>query len=190
MEKDEKIAVAYLISLAIVIPLGIIYVNYSIGNPIFPDKITKSASIERIVEAPIHEIFDVMANVQNLPTIFPGNYISIKIINQTKNTIFTEEEVGIEIGSLFKTKILVKHSFIPYEKHNIEVLNGDANGTKVVIYYEEIDPGKTKILVNSDIQLHGLFVPLGMITTQNNIEHMMNTVIRTFEEFIQNNMDD
>ena len=79
---------------------------------------------------------------------------------------------------------------MPYEKHNIEILNGDANGTKAAIYYEEIDPGKTKILVNSDIQLHGLLVPLGMIMTQENIEHAMNTVIITFEEFIQNNMDD
>lgn len=77
-----------------------------------------------------------MANLENYPKVLPGNYISSRIINQTINTIYAEEKVA-EFG--IKTKMLVKHTIIPYDKHVLEVPDGDVNGTKITEIVEGND---------------------------------------------------
>jgi len=163
-----------------------IYKNYELGTIVLPDKVTKSAKIIRITDIPREEIFDIMADVKSYPIIFPENFISLNILNSSNNIIFAEEEVTDQRVSIFKVKILAKHTIIPYEKHHIEILNSDLNGTAVTIFYEDIS-NKTKIIIETNIQARGLFIPLGLAIQQNNLEHAINTAITTFEKFIQNN---
>ena len=86
-------------------------------------------TITRIVEVEREKYFKIMADVKNYPVVLPGNIESIKIIEETDSTIIAEEII-FEQG--IRTTLLVKHTFVPYEKHTIEILDGDAKGTKII----------------------------------------------------------
>jgi len=165
--------------------LVIIYMNYQIGNPLVPEGgITKDTFV-KIVNVKKEDIFNTMANLSNYPKVLPQNYVSVKIMNQTNNTIYAEEEVA-EIG--IKTKMLVRHTIIPYDKHVLEVLDGDANGTKITEIFEK-NGSSTKLTTTLDIHLHGLLAPLAFLP-KSNLEHAMDTVITSFVEYTkQANLD-
>ena len=91
-------------------------------------KSIEEISLTRIVEVERETIFKIMADVNNYPYILPKNIISVEILEQDESTIIAEEEI-IEQG--IRAKLLVKHTFIPYEKQIIEILEGDAKGTKI-----------------------------------------------------------
>jgi len=152
--------------------------NYKIENIQAPGESAINETFVRVVDVKKEDIFNTMANLDDYPKILPGNYVSVKIINQTSNTIYAEEEVA-EIG--IKTKMLVRHTIIPYDKHVLEVLNGDANGTKITEVFEGND-STTKITTTLEMQLHGLLSPLAFLP-KSNLEHAMNTVITNFVEY-------
>ncbi len=156
------------------------YMNYSAGMPIFPTEI--KINFERNVNANQEDIFNAMANVQDYPNILPRSYVSVKIINETNNIIYTREEVT-EAG--IKTNMIVKHVIVPYQKHSIQVLNGDAQGTNITIQYDP-EGSDTKLTVIGNIHLHGILSPFALLA-QNNIRHAFDTVIDDFVEYAQSN---
>ena len=158
----------------------VVFMNYSAGIPIFPAVI--KINFERNVNVDQEDIFNTMADVLDYPIILPENYISVKVINETDDIIYTEEEVA-EAG--IKTSMLVKHVIIPYQKHSIQVLNGYAQGTNITVLYEH-ENSDTKITVNGDIHVFGVLLPLALLT-QNNIKHAFDTVLNDFVEYTRNN---
>jgi hypothetical protein len=159
--------------------------NYDIGNPLLSEKTVIKISFSRIIDIDKKEIFDVMANIEKYPTILPKNYVSVIIINQTNNTIFAEEEI-MEKG--IKTKLLVKHTIFPYEKHVLEVLSGDAENTIITEIYEDVN-SSVRLTTDAEIHLQGILVPFGFLA-QNNLEHAMNTAIDIFVEYTRNQTRD
>ena len=159
----------------------IIYMNYYIGNPLLPEKIVTKSSFEKIVDVDKKELFNVMADVEKYPVILPKNYLFVRIINQTGNIIFAEEEI-VEKG--IKVKLIVKHTIYPYEKHILEVVSGDAESTVITETFEETNRS-TKLSTDMEMHLRGILVPFGFLA-QNNLEHAMNIVIDSFVEYVKN----
>lgn len=155
--------------------------NYNIGNTLLPlygitnDTFVKTVNIKK------ENIFNTIANITNYPKILPEHFVSAKIINQTNNTIYAEEEV-VEMG--IKTKMLVKHVIFPYDKHVLEIVNGDANGTKITEVFEGND-SITKITTSVNLHLHGILSPFGLIP-KSNLEHAMDTIITSFVDYTNN----
>jgi len=130
---------------------------------------------ETVVDVDRESLFETMTSVENYPLVLPKNVISIKIINQTQNVIIAEEIVS-DRG--MTSKILAKHSIEPFQKHTIEVLEGDAKGTKIIQTFEE-DGSKTKIRTEFNIEVRGLLTPISYFPA-GNIRSAMNTVIHSF----------
>lgn len=128
------------------------------------------------------DLFNTMTDIKDYPKILPGSYISVKIINQTSDTMYAEEEVS-ERG--VTTKLIVKHMIIPYEKHVLEVVDGDAHGTKITITLDEINPSSTSLAVDVELHLHGILAIFGGLA-ENELEHAVNTVITHFVEYAKN----
>jgi len=148
----------------------------TLPNPLLT--IENNYHFEKIVDVDRERIFNVMAQLENYPTIFPENYVSVIIINQTDNVIFSQEtvkEAGIQVT------INAKHSIIPYEKHEIEILSGDAKGSKILAVFKEVD-SNTKIDVKIEMKLSGLLTPFAYLPKQN-IDHALNTIFTTFTTY-------
>ena len=178
MEKDEKILVASLISLVIVGSLVIIYMNYSIGNPIFPEKIEKEIEFTRVVNVDKLALFETMADISNYPKIFPNNIISIIIINQSENVIFAKETIS-ELG--ITTDIIAKHMLFPPDKHIVTIVDGDAKNSTITIMLHELN-SSTKLTTKIELELRGVLIPFGFLP-QNQFEHAMITVISQFVDY-------
>jgi len=181
MEKNDKIIISFYILLIISFPISIIYFSnqFDIVEP--PNLIPKAVTeleLTKNVEIDRETIFNTMTSVNNYPTIIPKNIASVSILNYTKSEIFAEEEL-IESG--IKTKLLVKHIIIPYDSHIIEILSGDASGTKIIQTFTGND-SNTTINTKIKLDLKGILTPFSFLP-KSNLLHALDTVIQSFVDY-------
>ena len=123
-------------------------------------------------------LFNTMADVENYPTILPKNVLSVVIIEQEPNVILAEETM-IEQG--IKVKLLAKHTIIPYERHTVEIMSGDAKGTKITQIFRG-DESSTKLSTKIQLKLHGLLSAFYFFP-KDQFSHAMNTVNSSFVSY-------
>jgi hypothetical protein len=141
-------------------------------------------TMEKIFPIQQESLFNLMTDVKNYPYILPSNVIDIKIIERSENTIIAQEKL-IERGIVID--LLVKHTFIPYETHVIEILDGDASGTKIEQTFEKFENNtlvKNKVTFN----LNGILTPFKFLP-ENNAIHALETVLNQFETYEASSSD-
>lgn len=166
-------------TILVISTVTVFYLSYYpiLDSAQFKEKIIE-ISLERTVNVDKKKLFDTMSDLENYPNVLPENFKRIKIISESENSIIAEEvirERGIELT------ILAKHTIIPYEKHIIEVQNGDAQGSVIILNFEE-EGSSTKI--NADIKLHirGVLAPFSFLV-KDNVAHAATTIITAFAEY-------
>ena len=184
MKKTDKIIIIFYIFLAssFIVSIGIINSTYSdlpTITKILPSKITE-IKFEKNVQVNKEKLFNVMINVEDYPKILPKNILSVKVLEQTNSVIIAEEEIS-ESG--IKTKIIAKHEFVPYEKHVIEIIEGDAKGTKII---QTFTGNETMTSVSNQVilDLKGVFLPVAYLP-EKNFMNAMNTVITNFATYAE-----
>ena len=186
MNKTDKIILIFYIFLAS--SFGLYVFTYDVGleesllEVVTPKKITEFET-SRLVDIPNNRIFNVMANVENFPNILPENVVSVNILDKTDNEIIAEEEL-FEAG--IKTKLLVKHTIKPYSEHIIEIIDGDAEGTKITQYFESVD-SQTKLTTNVNLKVKGVTSIIAFVP-ETNLVHAINTVISHFVQYSKYNV--
>jgi ribosome-associated toxin RatA of RatAB toxin-antitoxin module len=185
LNKTSKVIISFYIFFGVSFFVGILYVDLEFRE-LYPD-IMNSTKILTIIEpldvvtietiTPVEKklIFDTITDVKNYPIILPKNIISVKILEQNDDEIIAEEIIS-EKG--ITTKMTVKHTIIPYELHTIEIIDGDAKGTKIIQTFQEIGLD-TKIHTTVDIDVKGVLLPLKFLPLVN-VNHAMNTVMGEF----------
>tara|TARA_B100001079_G_scaffold77080_1_gene66303 strand:- start:381 stop:1865 length:1485 start_codon:yes stop_codon:yes gene_type:complete len=123
-------------------------------------------------------LFNTMADVENYPTILPKNVLSVVIIEQEPNVILAEETM---INQGIKVELLAKHTIIPYERHTVEIMSGDAEGTKITQIFRG-DESSTKLSTKIQLKLHGLLSPFYFFP-KDQFSHAMNTVNSSFVSY-------
>ena len=131
------------------------------------------------------EAFLIMTDVKNYPKILPKNIVSVNIINRVDNTVLAEYEL-IEHG--IRTKLLAEHTMYPYDKHILEIMDGDAKGTKLIQDFTTVEcnesVGKcTQIASRVELNLGGILTPFGFLPKLN-LDHAFNTIITSFEMYM------
>ena len=131
------------------------------------------------------EAFLIMTDVKNYPKILPKNIVSVNIINRVDNTVLAEYEL-IEHG--IRTKLLAEHTMYPYDKHILEIMDGDAKGTKLIQDFTTVEcnesVGKcTQIASRVELNLGGILAPFGFLPKLN-LDHAFNTIITSFEMYM------
>ena len=198
IQKTDKIIIIFYIFLAIAFVIGILYIastfeELGLPDSIFPQPVTE-LQITKIVDVNQEEAFLIMTDIKNYPKILPRNIISVNIINQIDNGILAEYEV-VEHG--IRAKLLVSHTMYPYDKHIVEVMDGDAKGTKLMQDFTTINTeieklpecdqsfdGCTKIDSRVELNLKGLLSPFSYLP-KGNLDHASDTVISSFTNYMQ-----
>jgi len=178
---NGKVLTIYFVFAFSIWVIVIISMNYYIGNPVLPEKIEKNLETTYILDIERKKLFDTMADLKNYPTIFPNNVLLVNIINQSENIIFAEEKLS-EAG--ITTKIIVKHTIFPYEKHIVTIMDGDAQNTTIITTFEDFN-SSTKLNVKTNMSLKGILIPFGLLP-QNNLENVIDTIIFGFEDYAKN----
>jgi len=155
--------------------------NQEIGRMDVPTSISKWTEITKESQVKKINIYCSMANIKNYPIILSEYVSSVKIINQTENIVFAEEEIE---NRGITTKVLAKHTFFPYDRHVIEIIDGDAESSKIDITFEKIESG-TRLKSKIDIELKGLLVAFGL-TPDEQLNRAIITVFTPFENDAMN----
>lgn len=145
-------------------------------------EITTEKNFVKIVNIEKKQLFDLMADVSNYPSVLRENFLDVEIIEQNSNVLVAKETI-YENG--ITATLTVKHIVTPYENHVLEILDGDAKGTKITIIFEDVDYG-TKVSIKSEMHLTGLLIPFAYLP-DSNLNHATNTVIDSFVNYIKNN---
>ena len=181
MKKSDKIILLIYLFVGISFVSGIILSSNSFTIPEYSTlgrEPIKDIDFTKQIDLEYKKAYDVMTDVVNYPKILPTNILHVNIINQTKNSIFAEEEIS-ELG--IRSTFLVKHNFIPYETHTIEIMSGDAKGTILTQLF--LENGTSTIIKNNiKLNLKGILYPLGLIP-KNNLEHAMDSAITSFVNY-------
>ena len=135
--------------------------------------------VEKIIKAEKDKVFFTMTDFENLPTILPQIFKSVKIISREGNSLITNEFVKMA-GREITQK--VKHIIQPTVKHEVFILEGDAKGSHIVESYEETSEG-TKIIVEGDFRLAGNLNLLGFFA-KGKIEKSINEVMDEFAKIL------
>jgi hypothetical protein len=197
IQKTDKIIIIFYAFLAIAFTIGMLHIASTfdtIEHPIIFLQPVTELQITKIVDVNQEEAFLIMADIKNYPNILPRNIISVNIINQTDNNVLAEYEV-VEHG--IRSKLLVSHTMYPYDKHIVEVMDGDAKGTKLMQDFTTINTeieklpecdqsfdGCTKIDSRVELNLKGLLSPFSYLP-KGNLDHASDTVISSFTNYMQ-----
>lgn len=183
IKKNNKVLIIFYVFLLISF-IGItFYFNSTYDTTPLPDLMPKPIKeIEIITETKIekNKIFLLMTDLKNYPKILLHNVKSVNILKQGNSTVIAEFDV-IEKG--ISSKILTKQTIYPYSKHVIEVISGDAKGTKITQIFSEknlITTIDTKI----DLNLKGILSVFSYLP-KGNLEHASNTVVSTFLNYAE-----
>ena len=158
MNKSNKIIIVFYIFFAISYGSFIFYLDDQFSDAVFGNLIIQldeeivlksESGVDKI------KIFNAMTDLEKYHLILPQNVVSLKIINQTNNVIYAEEEF---FQTYVKSKFLVKHTMKPYESHLIEILDGDAKGTTILQIFQDTAIG-THITTTINLDFQGILAP-------------------------------
>jgi len=186
MEKSGKIKVIAYVVLAILIASTIAYLDLSktdrsdVPENLYPERKIEKITFVNKFEISKEKIFDSITDISTYPYVLPKNVVSVNILEQSENEIIAEETF-VELG--IKVTVKAKHTILPYDKHIIEIIEGDAKGTKITQTFDE-ENNLTKITTDVDLDLKGLLSPFGFLPRAN-MESAINTALTSFVEYAQ-----
>ena len=183
MNRSNKIIFIFYIALAISLISVLSWFDSSYERPQIdiqlPTEPIKEISFSNIITNRTQaEMFDVLTDVKNYPKVLPNNILSVEILETTDNSITAIEELK---ENFIKTKLTVKHSFIPMEKHVIEILNGDAKGTIITQYFKQTPTGY-QIQTDVEFNLKGILSPVTFLP-KSSLQHANDTIIKEFARY-------
>ena len=187
MKKNDKIIIIFYVFLAISVTVAILYIDSTFETSTLPNILPEAVTeLEIIKETEIEkeQIFLVMTNLENYPNVLPQNIKSIQIVEDIDNEILVEYEV-VEAG--ITSKLLVKHRMYPHYEHVMEVMDGDAKGTKITQKFTDTD-SVTTIHTLVELDLKGILSPFGFLP-KGNLEHASNTIVTSFIDYSQISKD-
>ena len=127
----------------------------------------------KTVDLPREEVFSAIKEIDKLPTLFPNKYKSFKIIERSDNHILTEEIVSIS-GKEIEQK--VKHTLETDRMLRSEVIEGDTNGTILIIELNSKSDSVTEIKIDADLKYGKIGAVLG-IFAKHKIKNEMDKLI-------------
>ena len=106
----------------------------------------------RVIAAPREKVFKLWTDFENGPKNLPTHFKSVKILQREGNTVTTDEVIMAAGRTVKQTS---RHTIQGPDKHEVEVLTGDAVGTTVSETFTEVPEG-TKVSVVGDVRLAGI----------------------------------
>lgn len=128
---------------------------------------------EAVVDYSQQEIFDLINNVEHYPEFVPG-CISTEILSKQDNMLTAKVVVS---KAIYTKSFTTKNTFYPYERVNIELIEGPLKRLSGAWILEPISDNSTKVKLDLDISLKSDFLDMifGDI-----VHNMMSTMVEAF----------
>ena len=138
-------------------------------------------SLEKIVNAKIETVYEVLSNYENYQKLIPQHFPSVRVRSVRGNTSVVEEHMNLGDMELL---IMAKHVTKEPVLHEIFVIGGDAKGSIIKQQFIKISEG-TKILVDVDLKLKGK-MKLSSMFGKNKFEEDYMKILDDFAKIAEN----
>jgi hypothetical protein len=128
------------------------------------------------------DVYNFITNYNNLLEELPEYIRSIDIINKYDNVTIIEEEVSIE-GILFKQ--LTKHILYPPAVHEVEILSGYLEGSRIIESYTE-QGNNTDIIIICELIINPELESLLGAKLNESIENSIKKIINRISKILEN----
>jgi carbon monoxide dehydrogenase subunit G len=130
------------------------------------------------LSAPRALVFNGVTDFENLQEKFPDIFVSIRVVERSKNVAVTEERFSV-LGMVVRQRS--RHTIRRSTMHGVEILTGDLEGSKVVERYSDGPSGGTVVKVEADFLLGGLLSVLPQFVVRPTIEGNLRRVFDELE---------
>jgi carbon monoxide dehydrogenase subunit G len=130
------------------------------------------------LSAPRALVFSEVTDFENLQDKFPDIFVSIRIVERSKNVFVTEERFSV-LGAVIRQRS--RHTVRRSTTHAVEILTGDLEGSKVVERYSDGPSGGTVVKVEADFILGGLLSVLPQFMVRPIIEGNLRRIFDELE---------
>lgn len=181
IQKTSKIIIVFYVFLAIAFAIAMFSINSTFDPYIIPNilpQAIKELEITKQTETDREKIFLIMTDLENYKNIVPKNVKSVNIIEDNGNVVLAEHAIT-EAG--IHTELLVQHTISPYDQHIIEVMEGDAKGTKIVQNFSD-EGSMTIIDTTIEFELKGILSPFSYLP-YHNLQHAADTLVTSFIDY-------
>ena len=133
---------------------------------------------DKILKIDREKIFLAFTDVENYSSVLPENVVSVEIIDKTTDYILVE--YVLEEG-IFRSTLSAKHIINPYDSQIVEIIDGDAKGTKIIQTFSD-DPSGVLINTKVSLKLDGVLTAISFIP-EGNFVHAIDTIISAFYDY-------
>lgn len=134
------------------------------------------------IRASRNDVYSFITDYQNLPNELPEYIKSIDIVNSVDNTKIIEEELSIN-GIIFKQ--LTKHVMYYPAVHDIEILSGYLEGSRIVETFTDIGNG-TEVMIICDFVINKELEKILGSNPKERLEDSIRKVISRVNKIIEN----
>ncbi|MCH8915275.1 MAG: SRPBCC family protein [Thaumarchaeota archaeon] len=108
-------------------------------------------SLEKIVNAKIEDVYEILSNYENYPKLIPQHFPFVRVRSVRGNISVVEEHMNLGDKELL---IMAKHITEKPVLHEIFIIGGDIKGSHFKQQFIKVSEG-TKIIVDVDLKLNG-----------------------------------
>ena len=149
MKTSDKLIICFYVILGLsFLASFVFFADFSSNNSTNKQTLSDEIILTQTIPLNKTSVFITMTDVEKYPLVLPKNILSVKILNQSNNVIYAEEDL---YENFLHEKFTIKHTFYKYDNHTIEFLDGSAKGTTINQTFEGNDDTitlTTKIKLN------------------------------------------
>ena len=136
--------------------------------------------LSAFIKAARDDIYNFVTDFANLQYELPEYIKSIDVINESDNTSIVEEELSID-GIIFKQ--LARHTMHAPAVHEIEILSGYLEGSRIVETYTDLGNG-TEVMIICDFTMNKELEAL-VSNPKEHIENSLKKIINRISKIIE-----
>jgi nitrogen regulatory protein PII len=128
-------------------------------------------ALSSLIRVPRRYVYNEVTDYERLDQLMPTYYKSMHIRSSSDNTVVTEAEVMI-LDNLYKQ--ISRHTLYPPAVHEIEVLSGYLEGSRMTETYTEVNDD-TYLMLVADIRIKD-----SSIDTWSNTKHILEQYMKSY----------
>ncbi len=138
-------------------------------------------SLEKIVNAKIEDVYEILSNYENYPKLIPQHFPFVRVRSVRGNISVVEEHMNLGDKELL---IMAKHITEKPVLHEIFIIGGDIKGSHFKQQFIKVSEG-TKIIVDVDLKLNGK-MKMSYIFGTNKFEQDYAIILDDFTKIAEN----
>ncbi|GBC73392.1 hypothetical protein HRbin04_00793 [archaeon HR04] len=142
-------------------------------------------ALSSLIRASRKDVFNTVTDYEHLAELFPSYFKSISIRSSSDNMTVTEEEVTIDDLSI---KQISRHIVYPPAVHEVEILSGYLEGSRITETYTEASEG-TQVMVVADIKIKEPLARVFGFHIKHKVEQQIKGVMKELARFVEDRLD-